>query len=237
MCNRYLPSRRDAIPQPFRDLPFYGGDYAPGIGPRQPGPFVLPDRIVVGQWGLIPWFAKEQVPKDARGRPLMTNNARSETMAKLPTFRDAWKDGKRCLIPADAFMEPYWGPVDALFAKCAWWTFARAGGEPWMIAGLWNDWKDAQTGEIVPSYTMVTMNADAHPLMRLMHKPERDRDTKAILPAELQDKRSVVPLAREDWETWLTGTHEAAMAKLKLPPVELYRHGAEDPARPVKLPL
>jgi hypothetical protein len=32
-------------------------------------------------------------------------------------------------------------PVDALFAKCAWWTLAQADGEPWIIVGLWNDWK------------------------------------------------------------------------------------------------
>ncbi len=237
MCNRYQSTPRDRLPQPFRDLPFYGGDYAPSIGPRQAGPFVLPDRAVVGQWGLIPWFAKEQVPKDLKGRPLMTNNARSESMAKLPTFRDAWKNGQRCLIPAEAFMEPYWGPIDALLTKCAWWTFARADGEPWMIAGLWNEWKNPETGEIVPSYTMVTMNADKHPLMRLMHKPERHPETKEILPAHQQDKRSVVPLAREDWSTWLTGSSDAAMDTLQLPPVEHYLHQAEDPTRLVKLPL
>ncbi len=236
MCNRYLPSRREIISQPFRNLPYYGGDYPPSIGPRQPGPFVTADRIQVGQWGLIPWFAKEQVQKDPKGRPLMTNNARSETMSTRPTFKDAWKNGQRCLVPADAFMEPYWGPVDALFGKCAWWTFARADHEPWMIAGLWNDWK-SPAGEIVPSYTMVTMNADDHPLMKLMHKPERDRETKAILPADKQDKRSVVPLARRAWAAWLSGTADEAMACLKLPPIEVYQHGAEDPARLVTLPL
>ncbi len=104
MCNRYEPSRRERIPQPFRDLPFYGGDYLPSIGPRQAGPYALRDRVVVGQWGLIPWFSSEQVQKDGKGRPLMTNNARSETMATRPAFRDAWKDGKRCLIQAESFI-------------------------------------------------------------------------------------------------------------------------------------
>lgn len=97
-CNRYAPSPRDRIPNPFKNLPYSRGDYAPLIGPRQPGPYVTRDEIVVGQWGLIPWFAKEQVPKDSKDRPMTTNNARSETMAKLPTFRDSWAKGQRCLL-------------------------------------------------------------------------------------------------------------------------------------------
>lgn len=237
MCNRYRPAKRELLPQPFRDLPTYGDGYAESIGPRQPGPYVLRDRVVVGQWGLIPWFAKEPVQKDSRGRPLMTNNARSETIATRPTFRDAWKAGQRCLIPAEAFMEPYWGPVDALFGKCAWWTFSNADGGPWMLAGLYNDWKDPETGEIVPSYTLVTMNADHHPLMKLMHKPERDPTTKVILAPEKQDKRSVVPLMPAAWNTWLAGTPDEAMATLELPPVTVYKQGAEDPSRGVVLSM
>lgn len=68
MCNRYEPTRRERIPQPFRNLPFYGGDYLPSIGPRQAGPFALRDRIVAGQWGQIPWFSREQIQKDGNGR-------------------------------------------------------------------------------------------------------------------------------------------------------------------------
>jgi putative SOS response-associated peptidase YedK len=229
MCNRYHPSARDSIPDPFRGLPVYGGDYPPSIGPRQPGPYVLRDRIVVGHWGLVPWFAKTLDQRDNRGRPLMTNNCRSETMATKPTFRDAWKNGQRCLVPADLFIEPYWGPWDAPFTKTAWWTFARADGEPWMIAGLWNDWKDPETGEIVPTYTMVTMNADHHPLMSLMHRHDKK------LPQDQQDRRCVVPLERSSWDTWLSGSQANALAALSLPPPATFRHGAEDPARHVEL--
>ena len=42
----------------------------------------------------------ERTPKDPRGRPLMTNNARTERMAAAPTYRDAWKKVQRGLIPA-----------------------------------------------------------------------------------------------------------------------------------------
>jgi putative SOS response-associated peptidase YedK len=243
MCNRYLPTQRVDLNQRqlFDDLhtgEVNGPDYARSIGPRQMGPFIKPTgEIVVGQWGLIPAFAetrthfKKPRPEDKKKEaPLSTNNVRSETMATKPSFRDAWKRNQRCLVPADVFIEPYWGPWDAPFSKTVWWAFARADSAPWMIAGLWNDWTDPETGEIVPSYTMVTMNADDHPLMSQMHRhdPKLTRDK--------QDRRSVVPLARESWAAWLHGTKDEAMAALRLPPVGEYRHGAEDVTLAMALP-
>lgn len=230
MCNRYHPSGPDKLPGLF-DKPIYGPAYAPAIGPRQDGPYMLNDRFQVGQWGLIPSHAKERHPKGADGRVLMTNNCRSETMATRDSFKGAWAAGQRCLIPADLFLEPYWGPADEPFKKTVWWAFERADGLPWMIAGLWNEWTDFKTGEVVPSYTMVTMNADDHPLMRLMHRPDPKR------PATKQDKRSVVPLLEPAYDIWLNGTNEQAFAALRLPPLEVYKHHPEDPAKEVALPL
>jgi putative SOS response-associated peptidase YedK len=226
MCNRYLPTIREKLVGLGFLLPPAVG-WAAAIGPRQPGPYLLPDRrVVVGQWGLIPPFATERHPRARDGRPLMTNNARLEGIEGKPTFRDAWRRGRRCIVPADAFIEPYWGT-----GRNTWWSFARADGRPWMLAGLWNDWTDPESGEIVPSYTMITINADTHPLMRLMHRPDPK------LPVDAQDKRSVVPLADEAVQTWLTGSTEEARAVLVLPPVEAYRHGPEDPEQRVELPV
>ena len=192
MCNRYNPTSRVHLNQRQMFEPQYqvqGPEYALSIGPRQNGPFIKPTgEIVVGQWGMIRPGSPERHPQK-NGRPLMTNNARSETMATAPTYRDAWKKGQRCLIPADLFMEPYWGT-----GKNIWWQFRRADGLPWMIAGLWSEWTDRETGEVVPNYTMVTMNADDHPLMRLMHRPDPTR------PETQQDKRSVVPRERGAWD-------------------------------------
>ena len=229
MCNRYHPTSRAHLNQRQLFDPQYqvqGPEYALSIGPRQNGPFIKPTgEIVVGQWGMIRPGSPERPPMK-NGRPLMTNNARSETIATAPTYRDAWKKGQRCLIPADLFLEPYWGT-----GKNIWWQFARADGAPWMIAGLWSEWTDRETGEVIPNYTMVTMNADDHPLMRLMHRPDHTR------PETQQDKRSVVPLERSAWDAWMNGTADEAMASLRLPPLEVYRHGAEDPAKSVALPV
>jgi len=225
MCNRYRPTIREKLEGlGFVTAPEAG--WAPAIGPRQSGPYILPQgRVVVGQWGLVPPFSRERHPRARDGRPLMTNNARLEGIEDKPTFRDAWRRGQRCLVPADAFIEPYWGT-----GHNTWWSFARADGRPWMLAGLWSDWTDPATGEVVPSYTMVTVNADAHPLMRLMHRPDPKR------PDDAQDKRSVVPLADEALQAWLTGSEADARAVLVLPPPSAYRHGPEDPRLQITLP-
>jgi hypothetical protein len=61
------------------------------------------------------------------------------------------------------------------------------------------------------SYTMITLNADHHPLLRRMHRPDLSR------PVEMQDKRAVAPLAPASFEAWLRGTIEDATAALALP--------------------
>lgn len=75
------------------------------------------------------------------------------------------------------------------------------------------------------SYTMLTLNADHHPLMNRMHKPERDPATKEVLPPEKQDKRSVIPIERGDVDQWLAGTVEEAQQLLRLAPVEAFAAG------------
>ena len=72
-------------------------------------------------------------------------------------------------------------------------------------------WVDPHTGELVESYTLLTQNADTHPLMRRMHRPDPKR------PPDKQDKRSVVPVEFTNAGTWLHGTVEQAQALVQLP--------------------
>lgn len=76
---------------------------------------------------------------------------------------------------------------------------------------------------------MLTQNCDAHPLLNVFHKPD------PALPADKQDKRSVVPIEREHWDQWLNGSIEDASALIQLPAPELFRHGAADPVKHVDL--
>ena len=226
MCNVYEAAPLDYLEREWKSFMEEIGDYKAILGPRDNGPFITAKRVAVGQWGMIRPGSPVRIAKDARGRPLMTNNARTERMATAPTYRDAWKHGDRCLIPALSYNEPYWGTGTNI-----WWKFRRADGTPWLLAGLWSEWTDRASGEVVPNYTMLTQNCDAHALLKLFHKPDPK------FPLDEQDKRAVVPIERGDWEQWLSGTIEEAQALIKLPALETFAHGAADPAKNLPLPI
>ena len=219
MCNRYAPPRPEEVVR--RWLPRQASvNFPPGpVFPRAQGPFIRaardaagPEReLVVGQWALVPWFAK------AAKLPYSTNNARFEELGAKASYRQPWARGQRCLIPAEWFDEPCWET-----GRNVWWRFRRADGDPFGLAGLWNTWVDRATGEVVESYTMLTLNADAHPLMRRMHKPD------PALAPDAQDKRSVVAIEPEDVDTWLFGTVQEAAAVVRLTPESVFD------ARPVE---
>jgi putative SOS response-associated peptidase YedK len=157
---------------------------------------------------LVPWFAK------TAKLTYSTNNARFEEIAAKASFKQSWQYGKRCIIPAVSFDEPNWES-----GRNVWWRFRRADGAPWGLAGLWNTWTDMASGEVVESYTMLTLNADAHPLMSRMHKPDPK------LGPDQQDKRSVVPIELVDVDQWLHGTIEQAAGLVRLASAEVFDAG------------
>lgn len=79
------------------------------------------------------------------------------------------------------------------------------------IAGLWDKWK-SPGGETVHSFTMLTINADQHPLMNLFHKPT-------------DEKRMVVILEPEQFEDWLQAPATRSMEFLQPFPAEGLRAG------------
>ena len=214
MCNRYEPPAADEIARRWKPRQKAENFPPRPLFPRAQGPFIRAARgttapeleLVVGQWALIPWFAK------AAKLPYSTNNARFETVATASSFKAPWVRGQRCIIPANWFDEPCWES-----GKNEWWRFWRADGDPWGLAGLWSTWTDKETGEVVESYTMLTINADAHPLMRRMHKPDPK------LAPDQQDKRSVVAIEPEDVDTWLHAPLQDAAQLVRLAPVESFR--------------
>lgn len=135
----------------------------------------------LGSFGLIPHWAKDA--KIAKN----TYNARSETVAEKPSYRDAWRSSRRCIIPAEAIYEPDWRSGKAVPAR-----ISRIDNKPMGIAGLWAEW-NAPSGEIIQSYTMLTINADQHPFMRQFHKPD-------------EEKRMVVILQDDQYSDWLNAS-------------------------------
>ncbi|MDO9404891.1 MAG: SOS response-associated peptidase family protein [Polaromonas sp.] len=221
----YTPTPAPRLALVF-DVAEPSGVYLPTVAPLRSGPFVTASEAVVGQWGMIPPSSATRTPKTAKGQRMSTNNCRRESMAKSWTFGQAWRAGQRCLIPAENFDEPNWES-----GKNEWWRFSRADGQPWALAGLWSTWVDPETGEVVPSYTMITQNCDAHPLLRRMHKPDPK------LAADQQDKRAVVPLERDQWDQWLNGSNEQADKLIQLPAEHLFAAGPAARPAPVPPPL
>ena len=201
--------------------------WASYVAPLKQGPYIKQaEAVQVGQWGMIAPSSKTRKPMG------QTNNARRETLTTRRTYAPSWLAGRRCLIPAESFVEPYY-PAGS--AKSISWRFTRADDDAWALAGIWSEWTDPETGEVVPSYSMITQNCDSHPLLKLMHKPEVDK-AGLVLPPEEQDKRAVVPLERDRWDEWLHGRVEQAEGLIQLPSLEIFRHGAGDPAKNIPLP-
>lgn len=111
--------------------------------------------LVLLRWGLLPHWARD-VRMAAR-----TFNARAETVATKPAFRDAFRR-RRCLVLADGWYE--WQVVAG--GKQPWFVHRRDGA-PFGMAGLWASWQSPEGGEAVESCTIVT--AQAAPSIRGIH--------------------------------------------------------------------
>jgi putative SOS response-associated peptidase YedK len=139
-------------------------------------------RADLGVFGLLPTWAKDR----AFGK--RTYNARTETVAEKPSYRTAWAKKQFCLVPMERFFEPCWET-----GKAVRWSIHRVDHNPFAVAAIWDSWTDKSTGEIVLSFSMLTINADKHPVMGRFHRPE-------------DEKRSLVVMPTDRWSDWLAAT-------------------------------
>lgn len=209
MCSHYDPViNAHTLKAHFgvEDLP---AGLKPSLWPGYIGPFVrkhehadvgdeaVPFReLMAGSFGMIPHWSKDATI--AR----RTYNARSETVHEKPSFRDAWRLSRHCIIPAEGFFEPDWRSGKAVPTR-----IVRADGKPMGIAGIWTGWKQPN-GEILRSFTMLTINADDHPFMRNFHREE-------------DEKRMIVILQEDEYDDWLSAPAEESRAFLRQYPAEL----------------
>lgn len=192
----------DPVIEPQRLSTFFGVDDLPldlksSLWPGYFGPFVrrhafadVGDEAVplreglVGSFGLIPHWSDD----DLIARK--TYNARSETVHERPSFRDTWWKAQHCIIPAEAIYEPDWRSGKSISTR-----IARADGQPMGIAGLWSKWPNPRR-ELIYSFTMLTINADGHAVMRHFHKPEDEKRMVVILPESAYDAWLTAPVAQ-----------------------------------------
>ncbi len=217
MCTNYKLPQRAAFPVHFGALePTW--DYPPEMWPGYFGPILVPSRDsdlllpVRGMFGLVPHWAKGPQLKPL---PRKLYNARSETVGDKPSFRNAWRQRQYCLVPADAWFEPSWET-----GKAVRWRIRRVDKDPFALAGIYETRRDEE-GMRSWSFSMLTVNAADHPLMRRFHGAE-------------DEKRSVVVVDPADYGRWLhAGSDEEARAYLRL--YDAQQFIAEPDPRPTKL--
>lgn len=198
ICGRYTLRRTaDEVAaafdaSPLEELDWSGPRY--NIAPTQTALFVRGGdgagrELASGRWGLVPFWVDE--PEDF---PTLIN-ARSETAADKPAFRDAFRK-RRCLVPCDGFYE--WqaqngGPKQPFHIRLE-------DDRPFAFAGLWERWGEQGGDEGFRSYTILTTDA-------------------SDLVASVHDRQPVI-LEPGDYDRWMDpGTEKADLTAL-LEPIE-----------------
>lgn len=115
-------------------------------------------ELTVMRWGLVPFW-----PKDGKAS-FSTINAKSETVATSPAFREAWKQ-RRCLVPADWFYE--WQKHDEKNKQP--FAIAQKDDAKFAFAGLWETWRDKATRILLlnPSRHRTIQNSTFYKWMNL----------------------------------------------------------------------
>jgi len=144
---------------PMQELPVYCVDAEQG------------SKLMLMRWGFVPAWAKEP----AKGAPL--NNARAETVAEKPTFRDAWRR-RRCLVPMNGFYE--WQRSGAQKTP---YYIQMQDAELFAVAGLYEYWPGNSAVSATTTFAVITTAANS------LMEPIHDR-----MPV-------IVP--REAWDAWL----------------------------------
>lgn len=136
---------------------------------------------VLATWGLIPFWVK-----DVLGVKKIWNNtlnARGETIFDKPAFRTSAKE-KRCLIYVDGFYEYH----HRNNIKYPFYVYPR-NQDHFILAGLWSEWVDKETGEIVKSFSIVT-TAGNEKMTKVHNNPKA---TGPRMPVILPEERA------EEW--------------------------------------
>ena len=208
MCTNYRApnSRIVRDMQGLDGVQMPGGDWAEEVFPGHSAPIVsrgvagqgaTPPVCALARFGLVPRWSRDAQHGAELGR--RTYNARSETVAQKPSYRSPWRERQYALVPMLNYYEPCWESGRALR-----WRIAPASGEPFAVAGLHERWTDRTTGETVHSFTLLTVNADGHPLMGRMHRPG-------------DEKRMLVIVPPAQYTHWLGATPEQALQLLQRP--------------------
>lgn len=120
-----------------------------------------PSKLILSRWGLIPsWALDVEIRK-------YTLNARTESIKEKPAYRDYIT--QRCIIPVDGFYEWKW--LDERGKKKDKFLLQINDGALFSLGGLWAECTDKKTGEILRTFTVLTMPANK--LMAEIHNTKK----------------------------------------------------------------
>jgi putative SOS response-associated peptidase YedK len=214
MCTSYEANPNDADWDTFSLFPIPEFDYRREIYKDYVAPVFRRGaggyETIPASFGIVP---RRHIPPGVKAFDTM--NARSESIGEKRSFSGAWKALQLCLIPCRVLYEPSYES-----GKAVQWKIGMADGQPLAIAGLWRQWTEPG-GAHSTAFSMLTVNADDHPLMKRFHKPGAE-------------KRSVVIVPPTEYADWLSCTStDEARSFLRLYPVEAM-HAEPSPLPPRK---
>ncbi len=158
----------------------------PVITQKQPG------SVQLFNWGLIPHWVKTKA--DADKLKTQTLNARSETVFEKPSFR-SYIANNRCLVIADGFFE--W--MDFQKKKYPH-LIQMQGRQLFCFAGIYANWVDKTTGELINSFSILT--TDANPMMEKIHNLKKRMPV--IIPPSQYKKWLSPDLKKEEIQSFFT---------------------------------
>jgi putative SOS response-associated peptidase YedK len=150
-------------------------------------------------WGLIPYWVKDT---NGGRKPI---NAKSETVASLASFRDAYKR-RRCLLPIDNFFE--WRAIKGAKVKQPY-AIAMKSGEPFALAAISENWQRPGTDEWLRTFAVITcpaneMMARIHDRMPVIIAPDNYDRWLANIEPDPHDL--LVPYPSEPMTMWPIST-------------------------------
>jgi len=164
---------------PLTDLPIYHT-----TGFSHPKLLIYTDRSPwfpeVSTWGLVPHWIKDK--KQLKELWNKTLNARGETIFEKPSFRES-ANHNRCIIYINGFYEHH-----HLDGKTFPFYIHQKNDKPLPLAGLWSEWTDQETGEMLNTFSIVTTRGNKM-LTKIHNNPKLEGPRMPlILPQELEDK-------------------------------------------------
>ena len=179
MCANFLPAPKSAFNQGLK-WPTSGIDYPAEIYVGYKAPISIFAQESGGaeyfeaQFGLIPYWSKDN--KIFRH----TYNARSETVAEKPSYRGPWKHRRYALVPMLGFFEP-----DYETGKAIRWNIGHRDGVPFTVAAIWDCLRTPDGSDtLLHSFSLLTLNANGHPVMGRFHGTEDEKSSLVIIPEE-----------------------------------------------------